>query len=656
MFHAIDASPSNRRKLNQRIRELAVEFIGLTNLSSRQGGSHAMYAFVVHVFQLGLSFPRDHLEALIDAGDLIDPITPKAISEELAANAEKKFRASLDELVDVKFVNIVVDAGMVHQLKTIVCLLSSPHVSAQPVLLDLRENRSMSKQKYAELFGELVAQAENTNLIVCSVIIDNLMAQSAGLDSFLDSANSPVIHVKCFAHMSNLIISNTLEEPNLRRVMERLTAIQGLLRTREAARYIGKKCPAFVRTRWFYMIDTLAFIFDNLDQIRGYMFASEVAFPLDHVPTEIFELYAILLPFACFLRAVESRSCNLCSIVPLARRLLAALSDVQGLLQTGAAMMILRDMHIRLLARLCVNNRAEALTAYALTLQGREELRAKEADFSTQGRDSEIDLTLIEDNQGLKSYMKGNRSYDDVMTALFQEMSNAQPFIREDVCAPSVFGQIIGGHRDMDGHNEFDTQNYRSSLSHFAGIPDKERFELDIYADANWEKNLYEVSQNGILQVAEKVAQKLGYDPNLTTIRAMYDRWLFAPRSEIPFLSGTRIELLSANEMWRTAHRYTGWEIFAGIALRFVASGTSEADAERVLSMQRNIAGLHGTRFGIQGMRARMIGRRRFPGSKRILVESHDGTKVAMNTEEEEREEDVARAENDDSDRGMEDD
>jgi hypothetical protein len=40
------------------------------------------------------------------------------------------------------------------------------------------------------------------------------------------------------------------------------------------------------------------------------------------------------------------------------------------------------------------------------------------------------------------------------------------------------------------------------------------------------------------------------------------------------------------------------------LALQLVTCGTSEADVERLLSMQRDIAGLHKTRFGLPSMEA----------------------------------------------------
>jgi hypothetical protein len=42
------------------------------------------------------------------------------------------------------------------------------------------------------------------------------------------------------------------------------------------------------------------------------------------------------------------------------------------------------------------------------------------------------------------------------------------------------------------------------------------------------------------------------------------------------------------------------------LALRLVTCGRSEADADGLLSMQHNIAGLHGTHFGLPSMKERL--------------------------------------------------
>jgi hypothetical protein len=59
--------------------------------------------------------------------------------------------------------------------------------------------------------------------------------------------------------------------------------------------------------------------------------------------------------------------------------------------------------------------------------------------------------------------------------------------------------------------------------------------------------------------------------------------------------------------LWRTAYAYREGRIFAELALRLVSSGTSESGAERTLSMAKHITGIHGTRYGLDTLRARLI-------------------------------------------------
>jgi hypothetical protein len=58
--------------------------------------------------------------------------------------------------------------------------------------------------------------------------------------------------------------------------------------------------------------------------------------------------------------AVGRHYCSLCVIVLLIRDFLTALRDVAGILRTTSAHVILRDTHVRLLARASINNRTEA--------------------------------------------------------------------------------------------------------------------------------------------------------------------------------------------------------------------------------------------------------------------------------------------------------
>jgi hypothetical protein len=117
------------------------------------------------------------------------------------------------------------------------------------VLLTLRENADFTAEQYNEIFTEPFAIVDSAGLVLSSVVVANLPAQFSGLDHALFEAHSPVIHIHCFAHMANLILSHIISTANCVRIMPALSEIHGLLRCKEAHEAIGAKCPHFIRTR-----------------------------------------------------------------------------------------------------------------------------------------------------------------------------------------------------------------------------------------------------------------------------------------------------------------------------------------------------------------------------------------------------------------------
>jgi hypothetical protein len=131
------------------------------------------------------------------------------------------------------------------------------------VLLTLRENADFTAEQYSELLIKLFATVDSGCLVLSSVIVDNLPAQSLGLDRTFFEAHWPVVQIHCFSDVANLILSHTVSNANCDRIMSALSEIQGLLRCKEAHEAIGAKCLRFIRTRWFYMIDTLVCILEQ---------------------------------------------------------------------------------------------------------------------------------------------------------------------------------------------------------------------------------------------------------------------------------------------------------------------------------------------------------------------------------------------------------
>jgi hypothetical protein len=110
----------------------------------------------------------------------------------------------------------------------------------------------------------------------------------------------------------------------------------------------------------------------------------------------------ILLPFDCFLGALESRACGLLDLVPPARELLEPLRDVLQFVRTDSVRQIFHELHIRLLSWLVVNNRDEALAGSSLALKGRPKIRDSRGESTCDANEPMLNPYLQ-----LKSVMTG---------------------------------------------------------------------------------------------------------------------------------------------------------------------------------------------------------------------------------------------------------
>jgi hypothetical protein len=86
-------------------------------------------------------------------------------------------------------------------------------------------------------------------------------------------------------------------------------------------------------------------------------------------------------------------------------------------------------------------------------------------------------------------------------------------------------------------------------------------------------------------------------------IRKFREDWLFGDPSRLPFRWDIETD---PNSIWRRAHLSEDWMKFTDLALRLISIGTSEADCERSLSIQRDIAGAHATQYKAPSLTARL--------------------------------------------------
>jgi hypothetical protein len=135
-----------------------------------------------------------------------------------------------------------------------------------------------------------------------------------------------------------------------------------------------------------------------------------------------------MVPFSCFLSAVESRTCALPDIVPLSRQLLPIVRNILPLITTISMREIFHEFHIQFLARLMVNNGEAAIAADTRTLQGRQELLEMERGYSTHGAGEPMPNALID----LKLFMKGAVDFNSAIGRACESVRCSVAFLISD--------------------------------------------------------------------------------------------------------------------------------------------------------------------------------------------------------------------------------
>jgi hypothetical protein len=166
--------------------ETAAELVIAINLNCHKTPSPAIHEFILNLIQIGVCIQVNDDAILIDIAGLLDRITKNRMAEAIREWGSAKFAEGMGQLHQIRFAYLVLDAGTVDSLKNIVCLLKHLHYPIQPIRLALRENMNFSANDSADLSVELFSSPQESSIMICSVIIDNLSAQFHRLDRVLD--------------------------------------------------------------------------------------------------------------------------------------------------------------------------------------------------------------------------------------------------------------------------------------------------------------------------------------------------------------------------------------------------------------------------------------------------------------------------------------
>jgi hypothetical protein len=177
------------------------------------------------------------------------------------------------------------------------------------------------------------------------------------------------------------------------------------------------------------------------------------------------------------------------------------------------------------------------------------------------------------------------------MAAIYQIISNSSPaFNFEEPASVPVVSAWFDDDDQSTENGDGDglrTETYGQAMARFSSLSDEARMVA----------NQYGVVYEPAMLYITNLGKRLGSIPE--TLMAQLNTWLFASSDDCRFLLDVSV-LISPDQLWGRAHRYEQWSQFSELALRLVSCPPSESDAGRTLSTQRNILGLHGTRFGLE--------------------------------------------------------
>lgn len=555
------------------LRDTVIEHIASLALSLgltlSQASQSALITFVVELIEIGSRMGT--LAQEIDLHDVIGRISPYSIRQSIGRAGEKLKEKDMTKAKEVRFINIACDSGTVLGKTVIHALLTNPSHASFPMILKVCDNDHFDAEKYYLLFNSLCEECIAQGLIVCGIIIDNLRAQVRGLKEMLrvfkdDPYKASIIHVPCFAHMTNLVCIHAKDKSVcFARIVAGVKRLVAVLRHPKARQELNETCEKICETRWLYIVDILMWMFARKEKLNTFLLASDNnTSNFDKLPEEWECLLEILKPLKYFTYSVESSDCSLWEVKVL----------VDNVMQTWRRMWpevpeALRTMFVIIVSEFVSlvkrNAYDEVVTSYCLTELGRQEIRSKEEGFQTELDTEEVIPFQTKRMQRVDCCLDCNdiSSLDVIPVPLEGEEPDVEIDLSQEMKEEEDFEEPGSEQEDETPHT------------------------IDILLSSPVYNVSFEIAFNRLRLMGQKheIAEAYIYE--------IFRSWIFSNKSTGP----TRMEKqCSPDIIWRRAPSHDArWRDFASIALRFVTLGASEADCERSLSKQKDCQGLHTT-------------------------------------------------------------
>ena len=392
------------KRFNDSVIEMVGEFAGAIGLSVSAAGSDAMRKFIVKVMDCALSYRAAYPDIHFNPDTEVPVLNRAKITEALVQAGRGAYSYLERKMEHYLYVNVMIDAATVLNMRVVHTTLANPFSDLPPIPFHATEKNDQewcAEEYVTELSSILTELKTGEKMIPVAICHDRLCAQASAVARTLnllkqsdDPTDGLLVDVPCMNHLLNNAFSSCLRG-KFKIMIQEVNDFADRIRTREAASYIRKKCPVPPATRWLYITDTLGFILKNKQRIQQFLAHQyEQMHPNEEidsrekwemyqnhisVPLLIVDLYAVLMPFKLASLSLESESSRLSDILPIVRQLQKTFSQMmdESLIEADIVLEFLHEMLCEWLARLETFLPAETWACWALTRQGRYELRKR---------------------------------------------------------------------------------------------------------------------------------------------------------------------------------------------------------------------------------------------------------------------------------------
>ena len=507
--------------------------------------------------------------------------------------------------------NMKVDAGTVLKAHVTHALIDNPFAELIPWILDTAENNGWDTHDYESFILSRIQLVQNEGIQIAAIIHDNLTVQTNAVTNVLNSLEQcpRTLDIPCLNHMLNLVFTHAAEECEpLAKLVNDTLNWQKLLRS------LKIKIAAIPKTRWMYIVEVIQAMsaapgLNAALAAQPKVVRNTLGYMAQDFPARLIELHVVLNPLFVLSKKMEQNTTRLPDVIPLVRKCLLDWKAMKETYEEGDAFLEIIDaLASHLLARLHANSFPEVVTAYVLSISGKLELEQQLA----SAKDDGVQSLVQQRSQAIIQLMKRMDEFHDSFELITQE----------------VVEDITGSEEEEEEEEDFDfCESMRSNLQKNleSTKASEQRRLLDFYQDVMRALTLNEkLSYDLLCDYGPVAAGSLtAHGPTIpddeggkSYYQCSLMEWITRPIDELVTAisrfhpdAGPRIDYLLWDHILNLSasdDQWKAWGPLAAMAVRYQTAGVSEAEVERLFSIQRKIQRQDVTNITPEGLTARL--------------------------------------------------